>query len=381
MNKTALISVSTVISSLSLVAIGINPAIAQSPTLESLRAGIINPQPSPHLLSLNNGILAESHNNQDVIQNFSQSSPTTLAALEANTDWQANNSQNIGQDFPQGSPATLVASSNSPTTLVALEANTDWQLNNTQNVIQDFAKGSPVTLPALEDDVAGEPANIQNISLEVPQSIPTTLVSLGNSTSWQTNAAHLRDKLDQDSVFDCPAGGQLETVWGSGVYSDMSSVCSAAVHAGVISAEQGGTVTIRTRPAQTAYASSERNGVMTESFGSGQGSFVFLSSAMPINEPIDWEYGVADLRGRLDQSFTFTCMPNGRIHNVWGSDLYTDDSSVCSAAVHAGLINTREGGTISIRMISGQGAYTGTSRNGVSTIGYGNWHGSYIFLR
>jgi hypothetical protein len=87
------------------------------------------------------------------------------------------------------------------------------------------------------------------------------------------------------------------------------------------------------------------------------------------------------LRGRLDQGFSFNCQPNGQINNVWGSDLYTDDSSICSAAVHSGLITLREGGPVTIRMISGQGAYASTSRNGVSTIGYGRWHGSYIFLR
>ena len=293
MNKTAFTSAATVISSLSLVAVGVNPAIAQ-PTLDSLSAGITNPQPLPTLLALSSGIQTEPNNRQYSSPDFSQSSPTTLVASEGSS---------------------------------------------------------------------------------------TTLVALADNTSWQANAAHLRDNLDQDSAFECPAGGQLETVWGSGVYSDESSVCSAAVHAGIISTERGGTVTIRTRPGQTAYAGSERNGVTTQESGIGQRSFVFLSSAMPTNEPIDWEYGVSDLRGRLDQSFTFTCMPNGSIHNVWGSDLYTDDSSVCSAAVHAGLINTREGGPVSIRMISGQGAYTSTSRNGVSTIGYGNWHGSFIFLR
>lgn len=211
--------------------------------------------------------------------------------------------------------------------------------------------------------------------------ITAPLLALGNDTTWNTNAVDRRGKLDLDFVYECPANGTLGPVWGSGIYSDESSVCSAAVHAGVITPQEGGTVTIRTRPGQTAYASGERNGVSAEEAGSGQGSFIFLSSAMPVSGPIDWAFGAADLRGRLDQSFTFTCLPNGKINNVWGSDLYTDDSSVCSAAVHAGLINTRDGGTVSIRMMPGQGAYTSTSRNGVTTIGYGNWHGSYIFLR
>jgi hypothetical protein len=213
------------------------------------------------------------------------------------------------------------------------------------------------------------------------KTVDSFLLASNGDDSWQRNSTHLRGKLDLDFSFDCPANGQIGPVYGSGVYSDESSVCSAAVHAGVLDAQEGGSVTIRTRPAQTAYASSERNGVITEEAGSGQGSFIFLSSLAPTNEPIDWSYNVMDLRGRFDQSFNFTCLPNGEIQNVWGSDLYTDDSSVCSAAVHAGIIDVETGGQVSIRMISGQGAYTSSSRNGVSTIGYGNWHGSYIFLR
>ena len=32
--------------------------------------------------------------------------------------------------------------------------------------------------------------------------------------------------------------------------------------------------------------------------------------------------------------------------SIWGTDVYTDDSSVCVAAVHAGLINSRDGGMV-----------------------------------
>jgi len=207
------------------------------------------------------------------------------------------------------------------------------------------------------------------------------LVALGDDTTWETDASDLRESVDLDFTFVCPPGGYIGDVWGSGVYTDGSSVCSAAVHSGLITAREGGTVSIRIRPGQRAYASSDRNGVQSESYDSWHGSFVFLSSAPPSASQIGWDYGLADLRGRLDQSFTFTCAPNGQIHNVWGSDLYTDDSSVCSAAVHAGLITPRDGGRVTVRMISGQGAYTGSTRNGVSTIGYGSWHGSYMFLR
>jgi hypothetical protein len=66
---------------------------------------------------------------------------------------------------------------------------------------------------------------------------------------------------------------------------------------------------------------------------------------------------------------------------VWGSDVYTDDSSICTAAVHAGLISFASGGTVTIEIRPGQASYGATSRYGVATSAYGNWHGSYVFAR
>jgi hypothetical protein len=64
--------------------------------------------------------------------------------------------------------------------------------------------------------------------------------------------------------------------------------------------------------------------------------------------------------------------------SVWGTDVYTDDSYVCRAAVHAGAIGLA-GGVVRIRILGGQSSYPGTSRNGVDSSGYGSWGGSYRF--
>ena len=71
---------------------------------------------------------------------------------------------------------------------------------------------------------------------------------------------------------------------------------------------------------------------------------------------------------------------SGAFANVWGTDVYTDDSSICTAAVHAGLITAVGGGVITIEIRPGQAGYSGSARNGVSTGGYGAWHGSYVFV-
>jgi hypothetical protein len=64
--------------------------------------------------------------------------------------------------------------------------------------------------------------------------------------------------------------------------------------------------------------------------------------------------------------------------SVWGSDVYTDDSVICRAAVHAGVIGP-SGGTVTLRMLPGMQSYTGSERNGVTSSGYGAWSSSYRF--
>ena len=52
--------------------------------------------------------------------------------------------------------------------------------------------------------------------------------------------------------------------------------------------------------------------------------------------------------------------------SVWGSDLYTDDSSLCRAALHAGAVSA-QGGPISVVRSSGGALYVGTTRAGLKT--------------
>ena len=85
------------------------------------------------------------------------------------------------------------------------------------------------------------------------------------------------DEMQVDYV--CPAGGTAHSVWGTDVYTDDSSVCTAAVHAGVITLEEGGTVTIEIRPGESSYEASERNGITSGSWGSWTGSFVVIDPA------------------------------------------------------------------------------------------------------
>jgi LCCL domain len=217
----------------------------------------------------------------------------------------------------------------------------------------------------------------------------TATIASASQTTWDTTATEYRGRLEQDFTYRCPSNGRVTKVWGTDIYTDDSSICSAAVHAGLITAKEGGNVTIRIKPGQSSYVGTTRNGVSSQDYGSFSGSFIFLNGNVAANSSenistiplLKWNVTATEHRGRLEQDFTYRCLPDGRVTRIWGTDIYTDDSSICSAAVHAGLISTKQGGEVTIRIKPGQSSYTGTNRNGVRSQDYGSFSGSFIFIK
>src|SRR5215510_12588459 len=83
--------------------------------------------------------------------------------------------------------------------------------------------------------------------------------------------------------------------------------------------------------------------------------------------PVSWATGTAKWVGYWGRRESVRCPPGGKLEGAWGTDFYTDDSSICTAAVHAGLISTEAGGVVMIEMRPDAGYYRGTHRNGVIT--------------
>jgi len=105
---------------------------------------------------------------------------------------------------------------------------------------------------------------------------PTETADLTAIDLWNANASLMRGMNGQQFEFECPPGGEYDDVWGTDVYTDDSSVCTAAVHAGVITLEDPGTVTIEIRPGEDSYEESERNGVTSLPYPAWGGSFVVI---------------------------------------------------------------------------------------------------------
>ncbi len=210
----------------------------------------------------------------------------------------------------------------------------------------------------------------------------------GNNAAspWTTNARDHRGQNGTSFVHDCPVGGTPGTVWGNGPYTDDSSICTAAVHAGRIQIATGGQVTVFVHPGRANYAASTANGIESRPFGTYPGSFSFdavappEAAAPPGSEAISWSASATQYRGQNGSRHVFFCPPGGSTSSVWGSGPYTDDSSICTAAVHAGRIQLAAGGVVNVQIAQGFARYQGTARNGVTSSNFARFPGSFIVV-
>ncbi|HVM58975.1 MAG TPA: LCCL domain-containing protein, partial [Candidatus Paceibacterota bacterium] len=86
-------------------------------------------------------------------------------------------------------------------------------------------------------------------------------------------------------------------------------------------------------------------------------------------------------RGQNGQKFSYFCAPGASTGaSVWGTSAYTDDSSICMAAVHAGVI-TDAGGPVTITIAGKRTSFVGSTRNGVTSASWGAWDGSFTVAK
>lgn len=62
---------------------------------------------------------------------------------------------------------------------------------------------------------------------------------------------------------------------------------------------------------------------------------------------------------------------------VWGTESYTSDSDLGTAAVHAGLLLTGQRGVVRVTVVAGQSRYAASTRHGVTTHAWGAWNAGF----
>ena len=84
-------------------------------------------------------------------------------------------------------------------------------------------------------------------------------------------------------------------------------------------------------------------------------------------------------RGNNYQNYTFI-LTGSTSGSLWGTTIYTDDSYVAVAAVHAGFVTVGQISIVTVIILPGQSTYVSTTQHGITSSSYGAWTGSYSFL-
>ena len=73
---------------------------------------------------------------------------------------------------------------------------------------------------------------------------------------------------------------------------------------------------------------------------------------------------------------------NGQQASLWGTDVYSLDSSLAAAVVHAGLAKSGETVTVRVRIVQSPQQFVASFRNGISSTTFGNYPaGAFEFTR
>jgi hypothetical protein len=217
------------------------------------------------------------------------------------------------------------------------------------------------------------------------------------------DARQLTSKARTPLRVACPAGCDEGSIYGTGVYTADSSICRAGVHSGVIP-ESGGVVTITLEPGRPAYRGSEQNGIKSRDYGKYSSSFAVVTTgpapaegaaavaAVPAATPAAQAAGGSDvieagcsydarqLDGKDGTIFRVACPAAcDAASSTYGTGVYTADSPICKAAIHAGAIPA-SGGVVTIELEAGRPAYRGSEQNGIESRDYGKYSRSYAVL-
>ncbi|HYV48909.1 MAG TPA: LCCL domain-containing protein [Myxococcaceae bacterium] len=200
------------------------------------------------------------------------------------------------------------------------------------------------------------------------------------------NAGSLQGEAGAVFRIACP-GGCMDTgnTWGTGVYTADSTICRAGIHAGAIS-PAGGVVEVQIEPGRQAYRGSVQHGVSSSDYGGYHRSYRVLNAAEAPPAPPGGEaqvieagcsFNAGHIKGEVGSRHIVACPADcARTGSTWGTDVYTADSTICRAAIHAGLL-TAAGGRVAVILDPGRPAYRGSDRHGIKSSDYGGYHRSY----
>jgi hypothetical protein len=107
-----------------------------------------------------------------------------------------------------------------------------------------------------------------------------------------------------------------------------------------------------------------------------EGTRLRVESPLVFKAGVEAPANLTAYRDRIGETFEFL-VTGSSSGAIWGSGVYTDDSPLAVAAVHAGVLGTGEQRVVSVTILPGQTSYESNSQNGIVSNAYGDWLGSY----
>jgi len=176
---------------------------------------------------------------------------------------------------------------------------------------------------------------------------------------------------------------QAGTVWGTDIYTDDSAISAAVVHAGLLKHGETGVVKIVVVEGQGSYTGQARNGVQSNNYNAWGGSYKFEGKAqIRVAKPMSPDNPMADpgyltaYRGQHGKVLYIEVVGK-KGGSVYGTGIYTDDSTIASAAIHQGILKEGEKKVLKVTILEGQNSYKGSTQNDITSSEYGSWSGSY----
>lgn len=218
-----------------------------------------------------------------------------------------------------------------------------------------------------------EAVAVRDLIRNVSAGVATALADPG----YVNNAAEDVGKVLSYQVTGVDMG---QSIWGTDVFTTGSHLGMAAVHSGVLKAGQQGVVKVTILPGQADYPASTRHGVTSYAYGPWGVSFKVergyglvgrrALGAMPDPGMLTGFRGAAGKKLRFD-------VTGSSAGGVWETGVYTDDSSLAAAAVHAGALAAGQRGVVTVTILPGQNNYPSTTAHGMTSNAWGSWVGSF----
>ncbi|MBK6593782.1 MAG: putative Ig domain-containing protein [Burkholderiales bacterium] len=173
-------------------------------------------------------------------------------------------------------------------------------------------------------------------------------------------------------------GGTSGAVWGVNPYTYDSDLATAAVHAGVLTAGETKVVKLTVLTGQINYLGSTSHGVTSRP----NVAFYPQSYRLDVDDGGD-NAALADpgTLSNFESSsggvFRFKVTGNSRAGGARGTNVYTSDSNLSFAAVHAGVLVDGQVGVVRVVIVPPQSVFLGSALNSVDSTGYNQLSGAY----